>query len=419
MTTAPALRPGRRWAAGTPTRLRIALVFTVLAGLTFAGAGFLALRARADALAVARAESRLEVTVQTVRTRLVAADASAASDVLLGPERTSIGRRQYGYAIDEAMTKLVVAAGEDDDSLARANRRLEGYVADAAVARSLAQGRAAATRARGAPALVAASSTLRRDVLPELERAQGDVTARVATHLDRAGDAGAAAVLVGTITVAGLVVVQVWLARRTRRLVNPPLAMGTLVLVVTAAATAALLTDGSTTVERAQQGPGRTASALVEVRVAAFDARAVETLGLLTSDLAGSEERWQAGMGRAHAALTRLQRSPDEEAAAEVATAAAHLDRYGRVHADLLRTTDAAGAVRLATNPADEGSAGSFDNLDVTTSALLARQVDRLDRDLARSAALLPAAAWWCLAAGIAAAVAGGLGVGRRLAEYR
>jgi hypothetical protein len=73
MSTPPAQRPGRRWAAGTPTRLRIALVVVVLAGMTFGGGGFVTLRARADALADARAESRVEVTVQTVRTRLFAA----------------------------------------------------------------------------------------------------------------------------------------------------------------------------------------------------------------------------------------------------------------------------------------------------------------------------------------------------------
>jgi hypothetical protein len=312
------------------------------------------------------------------------------------------------------MAKLVVAAGQDDGSLARANRRLEGYIADTAVARSLAQGRAAATRARGAPALVAASSTLRRDVMPELERAQDTLTAKVGARLDSAEDASATAALVGAITLVGFVVVQVWLARRSRRVLNPPLAIGSLGLLAAAAATAALLADSSAIVDRAQQGPGRSVSALVEARIAAFDARAVETLGLLTSDLAGTEERWRTSIGRADAALERARRTSDGEAA----KAAAHLDGTG-------------GCTPTSCGPPTRPGPSGWRPTPPTMVPRQLRQpghhhvgaarpqVDLLDRDLSRSAALMPVAAWLCLGAGVAAAVAGGLGVGRRLAEYR
>ncbi len=100
------------------------------------------------------------------------------------------------------------------------------------------------------------------------------------------------AALVGLLV---LVVAMVWLARRTHRYLNLPLVAAAAVLAVYLVVAVSAMSSLSSTVASAQRGPYAQARALSEARIAAFDAKANESLTLVARGSGASfEAAWQA-----------------------------------------------------------------------------------------------------------------------------
>src|SRR5215469_5511540 len=192
------VRTARNAFAGTPGRLRLAGIATVLACMVFILFAFVAATTRANALASARADAAQLVRVQSIRTNLVFADAK-----VLGNVNQVITR----------YTGLVESA--------RANNRL-GYPLGAAYLRQ-------------------ATNLLRTDALPPLAALGQIEQARVNQHYS--DSAGATAWLVAGLVIAlvVLLVAQVWLSVRTRRTFNPPLVIATALVLVIGIAVAGVL----------------------------------------------------------------------------------------------------------------------------------------------------------------------------------
>jgi len=89
----PPTRPPHTWQVlaqgvrsafeGTPGRLRLAGIVTVLAGLVFGLFAYVAASNRSDAIASARADAAQLVRVQSIRTNLVLADANLTNAFLV------------------------------------------------------------------------------------------------------------------------------------------------------------------------------------------------------------------------------------------------------------------------------------------------------------------------------------------------
>ncbi len=417
-----------RW--DTPARLRAALALAVTAGLLVAGPGAAAFSGRADAVDRARVEAADLVTVQTARTRLLAADAQAATNVLLAREAPPSAERRYRYAVEEAALRLTVAAraGNDAYPLAAADAGLVRYGGQVATARAAAlDGRpdvAAATLRR-------ASAQLRRDVLPRLDVVQQASARRLDGDLGAAAGARLLLLGVGASTLLLLLLVQVWLARHTRRVVNPGLLAATAVAVLTGGVALGVLQRSEGAAEAVRVGPAPVVADVVAARAALFEARSAESRSLL-GPAPGQrpgvlEQLWGEAAEQARSALQRLPAGADAvlrpgSEAERAATPLALLAEYEAAHGEVrqrLQDGDRRGAVAAAADPSDTGAAGSLENLDTATAALLARQGRQVDDGLARAGSLLRVSGWLCLVAGLATAVLAARGVGRRLAEYR
>jgi len=106
------VRAARNAFAGTPGRLRLAGVATVLACLVFGLFAFVAATTRANALANARADAAQLVRVQSIRTNLVFADANLTNAFLVGGLEPPSARAAYEQGIATASKTLADAAND-------------------------------------------------------------------------------------------------------------------------------------------------------------------------------------------------------------------------------------------------------------------------------------------------------------------
>ena len=405
---------GRSW--DTVARLRLALGATVVAGLLLAGPALAGFALRAAAVDNARAEATHLVTVQAGHTRLLTADALAPRTILTATPLETTLMNHYGYAVQEATIRAAHEAGhaQDRDALASAAAGVQQYAREVERAQQLARD----GDSRSPAVLQAAQRELQREVLPRLDAVGVGSRARLAADLDRAGDARLVVVVALAVSVLVLALVQVWLARRTRRVVNVGLVLATLATVAAGWFAVGVLADSA----KAGDSAARRAPVvedLVAARLGIFRAFAAEGVALLPhprgTTAAEFEPAWRRDIDLAREALGRV---PSDVSSELVELLAVHTTAHDQIRT-LLEQGDRAAALQTATDPSDTGGAGSAENLDVTTSAALARSVYSLDDAFARAGDGLRLAGWSCLVAGIAVAVLGWWGIGRRLAEYR
>ncbi len=414
---------------GTPTWLRLATAVTVLAGLAFGALGLQGLTSRSAAVDRARTETADLVRLQTVRTKVVTADAAAGVDVLLGADQRLLTPNDYDFALQPAVIGVPIASRQADDGypLAVVNLRLAQYVEQAGLARNLAltgQARPAAE------ALQTASDTLQNQILPRLLAVQSASEARLAADQDAAQQGPPYAYVGAALGLIALIVVQAWLTARTRRILNLPLAAAAMLLIGVTVAGLVIVAASQRRADEVTAGVQPVVRALVDARVAAFDARARETLSVVTQSVPAQEPTWQAAIARTRDALARAREAaspvpPQTGATAprtEVIAAIGLLDDYEQLHQRLLAQAQAGDRTKqllTATSPAAElGLPGAFDGFDVATGALLARQVDAADRGWSDAGANLALAGWLWLACGLAAALLAWRGLAARLREY-
>jgi len=408
----------------TPARLRLAVVSAVLVSSAFGVVGLTALLAKSGALDRARAESATQSRLQSVRTHLVVADAAAGVDVLLGPDQPRLAPNDVRFALVPAALGLVVAARDAADvpALAAAGLRLTEYVGQADSARELARLR----RPEAAARLGSASRQLRSEVLPRLVQVQQAGSARLQDDVESSTRGTAEALAAGAFAVVVLVGGHLWLARRTRRLVNPGLAAGFVLLGVLTGVVLAVSAGSDDRAQQVRSGPFLVAQHLSEARIAAFDARAVESLGVVGDDVAAAEPGWRTAMGTARAALDRASSAATTSGAsgavAEIREARRLLELYAGVHARLLGAAGSGArdvARTIAVSPTVEGAPGAFEDVDTATAALLARQAQAADDGWVAAGAHLELLGWVCLLAGCGAAALTAGGLLPRLREYR
>ncbi|HMO11417.1 MAG TPA: hypothetical protein PKB06_07945, partial [Actinotalea sp.] len=268
----------------------------------------------------------------------------------------------------------------------------------------------------GAQYLRNASSGLREVAVPQLAALIDTNGARVESEIATARSA--TWLLVSALTgLAVLVLAMMWLAQRTHRDLNLPMALaGVLLLGYLVLATAAT-SDVATTARDTRNDAFTAAQRLAEARIAAFDAKANESLTLIARGSgAAFEEAWQESSATTVAALGS---GTVDRRAGSLGEA---WQAYAELHADLRAADDGGdweGAVALAT-ARGEGTANAafarFDEESLTALETASRQTtDALDR--ARGP-LLPYGLAGA-AVGLAVAALCWRGIGRRIEEYR
>jgi hypothetical protein len=385
----------------------------VAAVITAIGGG-LALQERSGALNEAKESAAHLVLVQSVQIQLAQADANVTNSFLkfgLEPENQ---QATYIASIQAASRDLALAASassEDAEALGKANAaltRYTGYIGSARANNRLG-------KPVGANYLTTAHALLTSDVVKPLAiRAAADAD-KVDDAYSRAAHAAWWLALVAIVGLGVLVWAQFFLARHSRRILNLPLVAATVGLLVGLIVAAGAMAIAQSKANDVRDGALADARALSASRVAAFNAKAQESLTLINRGSATDADKdWKALVDEAQSSLPPL----DTEASDALA-------RYQTLH-EGINETDVAGnwdkAVVDAVAPgttAEPSANSEFAKYAATTDQALQVKAASATSALGDAGgALLPAGILVVLL-GLLAAIAAWLGVSLRLDEYR
>lgn len=412
-TAAPAAPPRR--VRDTPSRMRllgIAMATVALVVGLVAAQSFWAADAALDRAAENSAQL---VRLQDVQTRLVRADALATNAFLVGGLEPVDQREEYDAAVERAGQQAALAASAqpaDGEALAVLTSDIQSYVGTIELAR--ANNRQAFPV--GAQYLRLASAGLRAEALPVLATLRDANEARAEAEFSAASQARAVVVVVGLVGLALVVLGLVWLARRTHRYVNLPLAGAGLIVLVVLVVGAISLGAVAGTVAQVQAGPYAQARALSDARIAAFDAKSNESLTLISRGSgAAFEAAWVASSG-----ITQEQLAVALDAGSSDLAPA--WDLYAERHAEI-RALDDGGAwddaVAAATSREDGTANAAFDAFDTDSAQELDAASAATSGRLVDASSGLVLAAWLCVLGGLAAAALAWFGLAQRIEEYR
>ncbi len=279
----------RAAAATTPGRYRLWSVVTALLLLATAVAGWAASTAlRSGTDRIRNNAGPVLVATQSLVSSLAEADAAATAAFLSGAQEDPESRRLYEQALaraNEQIQEVSALIGDDDathqnlTSLSVAVTRYAGLVEAAR-----------ATNQAGVPRapeyLVEALNLLATTVATDATRLT-DATQRRFERDEGRRDTGVLpAVALAVIALAVLVGAQRWVFRQSRRVVNVPLALATLLLVGTIGWLVAATFRSGSDIERARADGYDSISLTSRIQTTAYRAKADETVALITGDAA-------------------------------------------------------------------------------------------------------------------------------------
>jgi hypothetical protein len=399
------------WAGRTPGLLVLFTVVLVGLGIAAGAAGIGAVRQRADLVGgVAAGNGPLVVAAQDLYRALSDADATVASAFLLGGAEPAELRTRYQEDLAAASDSLVrlaagVTAAAADQPLRQISANLPVYTGLVETARALNRQQLPL----GAAYLREASALMRDALLPAAQQLYTAVSEQLADARDDASAAPWLALPLLLLSLVGLLFVQIFLARRTNRVLNLGL------VAATAAALVAVLwlgiasfgAAGHLTASR-KEGSAQV-DVFAEARIAALQARGDESLTLVArGGGAAFEKRFTDTMNRlagedgnggllAEARSRATDRAGRAAADAAIADVKAWRDLHKRI-----RELDNGGqyteAVQLAVGSDAQSAGGIFNRVDEHLAEGLRHGGESFDREVAGAGDAL-------------GGVAGGLGV--------
>ena len=408
---------------GTPGRLRIAAVGAVLACLVFALLGASAFQARGNALDEARADAAQLIRVQQIATSVVDADSRFTNGYLSYGLDTTDQLSTYDVAITTAAQMIAEASRAnpaDAAKLAGVNQALTLYTARVAAARSNnALGNQVATGYLRQAANLLRDQGTSPNMLPTLNTLITANTARV----DQAYSASRAATLrlalAALVVLAGLGLVQIWLARRTHRYLNLPLAGAGAAVLLVLIAGAIVMVSAQSKADEVRDGAYTSTLALANARIAAFTGKSAESISLIYLGTGGpyaaSETVYQASSKLATADLETVNR------VSKIAPGTKELLAWNTAHQKVYTAaqSDWIPAIKQATSTGQGSVNATFEALNSATKDALTKQAKAVDKDLGGSHGALVVLGWLTLVVGLLAAGAAWTGVSQRLEEYR
>ncbi|TNC22852.1 hypothetical protein [Amycolatopsis alkalitolerans] len=411
----------------SPGRLTAMGVGLVVLALVFGVVGTFAVQGKKDTIGeLIDHREPLTAASQEIYRALTDADATSANAFLvIGAEPPAL-RDRYNVDIARAAAALAKAASDS-----------EGY-ADAAVkvdilSRNLPVYTGIIERARannlqgfpvGASYLREASNLMRTVILPAAADLYNIDTGRLsAEQEDVNGFPWFSAILLVAV-LAALVATQIYLTRRTNRLLNVGLVVATGAMVVVLLWGAVALIIQGVMVGGGRDDGSHPVDVLVRARTAAVQARADELMTLVARGDGGSYEQDYQQVAQLYTnELKQAQSLLSGQAAQEIDLALTSGNTWQRIHRDIRAKDDSgnyADAVHDAVDTsAPDGAAASFGKLDqaLVTAIDVGRQNFLDDTNSGGSALTL-------LAPGVAVlsvVAAGGvtMGIRDRLREYR
>ncbi|RZQ65373.1 hypothetical protein [Amycolatopsis suaedae] len=431
---AAAVRAIVRSAATTPGRLSVIAVGLVLLSLLTGIVGAFAFQDRKDIIGgLTDHREPLAAAAQQVYRSLSDADATAASAFLSTGTEPPALRERYEVDIAQAGAALAKAAA-DSGGVAEAAAQVDMLNQQVPVYTGLVETARANNRLgypAGASYLREASELMRAKILPAAHELYRIDTERLLAEQDEATDIPWLTGVLVLALIAALVATQLYLKRRTNRVLNIGLVVATAAVVLALLWGAVAVVVQSIGVSAGGDSGTRRVDLAVKARIAALQARADETLTLVARGDGGKYEAefkelavqlsGQDGNGGYLGELRSV--AAEYGATTEVDSAIANAKAWLAAHAKLRENDDNGAydeAVTLAIDEKAEGSAAAaffrLDN-DLVTAINGGRQAF-LDETSAADGALTALAPGFAVLCVIAAAGAT-MGIRERLMEYR
>jgi hypothetical protein len=409
----------RSWSAGTPGRMRLLLLAGAVVAIVFGFAASQGFSETSGALERADANAAQLVRIQAIHTNLARADADATNAFLRGGLEPPEQRDDYVAATSDAGRLIADAARAqpaDNEALAALNKEVLEYIGLIEQAR--------ANNRQGLPVgaqyLRVASSGLRADALPILQKLVEANEQRVTLEFDRIVRGFVWLSVAGLVALAAFAGLLLWLARRTRRYVNVPVAIGGVAVLLTTIVGATRLSDVGNEVDDVRDEPYRATLALAQARIAAYDAKSNESLTLISRGSGKAfDDAWKASsaiVAQRLNTVTQLYFDADTRALPGDWTA------YTGIHQQIRQKDDRGQwdqAVQQAIGDDQTSANAAFRSFDTASAEQLARTGEQTRSDLADAGNLLPLGRWLCLLVGLGAALCVFWGFSQRLEEYR
>nr|WP_225929158.1 hypothetical protein [Rhodococcus opacus] len=420
-------RPWREFLVSTPGRLSVLGIALVVAALATGAVTSAAIGARQQRIDTLRTHTEpLTYAAERLYSSLSIADAAAATSFISGGVEPIAVRNRYNQAIGDASNALVTASNGVDSTdaaalgqLSEVSRNLAAYTTLVATAR--------ANNRSGNPVGVAylsdASSMMQDTILPAAERLYSEQSRAVADTQVLTGRLPRVAFAATVALLVALVLAQVYLARKSKRRINPGLVVASLLAATLLIwlAGAALVSTAAT--DRARTEGAQPLATITQARILAQQARADETLALLQR---GSDEQSEIDYARRSAdladVLAGLQGGSHGPGVAQpIDEAVTALGDWRHAHEMLeqrLEVGDYPGATAIAIGPADSASPATFAALDEALQhgidSFRGEEVDGMTESF-RSLSLLAVGS---MVIGVLCGFAVGGGIWPRLNEY-
>jgi hypothetical protein len=399
---------------GTPGRMRVLAFVAAVVAAAFGLVGAMSLWSSAGALERADHNTAQVVRIQGIYADLVRADADATSSFLVGGIEDPAQRADYDASLDRVATGIADAADAqpaDSEALGALNAAVQDYAATIEEARVYnRQGLPV-----GAQYLSGASSELRTDILPIVKTLVDANKARADAEFD-ASSRLLTLILTGLGALALLVLVMVWLARRTHRYLNPSMFVGSLVVLGALAIGIVTLAGVGSQVQAVRNSSFAYTVKLADARTAAYDAKSNESLTLIARGSGQAYEKaWQTQSDSLLSSLAALDGTTQSRLRGE-------WDAYKTLHQAIRKADDGGdwdGAVAQALKTGPGTANAAFSTFAADADQSLKTFGDDTSRSLLGPVTWVTILGWLLLALCAGAAVLMLRGMGQRIEEYR
>ena len=356
-------------------------------------------------------------------TTLSVADAAAATAFIAQAEPRPV-RQRYEQAITDAAVAVTRASSGLTDEplvqlLGRINAELAVYTGLIEIART--------NNREGNPVgssyLSEASGLMQSTILPDAARLYQATSERVDSETTASTHFPAPVILVVASTVVFGGLSHRWLARRTRRRINPGLVVGALGILVMVVWVGTALTISTTASRSAKNTAAESLRIVTNVAITAQQARADETLSLIRrGDEEMRKQSFYQRIDTMHQQLDQYMARPDAVDKPDLEGADQLLLRWRQAN-DRINSYISVGNYRAATQVAlgsgEDDSTPAFDKLEDELGKAMDQSRTQLRNDILNARNGLSGAQVGGVVLSLGAAIAVALGLWPRLKEYR
>ncbi|MGH3867377.1 MAG: hypothetical protein ACRDQ4_14795 [Pseudonocardiaceae bacterium] len=413
-------------------KLQVAWIVLVVGVLLAGGVGVSAAIDRVNTTRdIAEQLEPLNATVTTLYRSLADADATVAAGYLSGGVEPTEIQTRYGSDLADATASLAKAGTQAAGEVVTVKR-----ITDITTQLPTYTGLVERARANNRQGFVVGVSYLRRaselmqnSILPEAAELQQRQAMRLDDAYRRAGPVLVVALVAGGVSLAGLIWAQIFLFQRTHRVLNIGLVVASAAVIIGLVWWTVVGVVWATSLAAALGHSRSVSDALAPAQIAALQARAFESLGLVDRNGNVIEPEFEARMqelarnnGAGGALGAAQQFATDQQGKALVQAAVDDALGYARAHQEVRRLDDVGDytkAVNAAISTHQASAATAFDQLDATLTTAVQYESGAFRKDIEHARGWLTGLPVGTGVLALVSAVGVAWGVQQRLKEYR